>query len=212
MNFSTDRDLLVYEPNVFADIPFPGQERFHATDASITGTTLTSTSADFAAAAVEGGSVVLINSIATEVVQRIDANTLSVSTLRSRLSDSLIGPGDTTGAEVIVRTFAPQAVLVHDELLRMIGIVTNDPKFSLSQDDIVSESVMSRLEALGALHRIYSGAATVVGENEQLWRKADEYQRRYQTACRQAIVWLDTDGDGKGDLRKHFGVGELVRA
>ena len=73
MNFSTDRDLLALEPNVFNDVPLTSQRRLSVTDAAITGTTLASASADFVAAQVETGSVVLVNNNPLEVLARVDA-------------------------------------------------------------------------------------------------------------------------------------------
>ena len=211
MNFSTDRDLLVHEPEVFVNIPLAGQEPLRVSDGSITGTTLSSAGADFTAAQVDVGSVALVAGTAHEIVARVDANTLTVSKLRTRLADAAIAPGDGTGLEIIVRTFAPQAAVVHDVLLHMLGIDADNPDPSLSQDNIVSLSLMARLEALGTLHRLYSGAVALVGDNEELRRKSAEYHHRFNAGCRGASVWMDLDGDGNGDVRVQLGVTSMVR-
>src|SRR5690606_33857127 len=55
MNFSTDRDLLAYEPTVFADVPVAAQQRVDVDDGALVDTTLSSSAADFAAAHVQRG-------------------------------------------------------------------------------------------------------------------------------------------------------------
>ncbi|MEM1108711.1 MAG: hypothetical protein AAGH99_08480 [Planctomycetota bacterium] len=214
MNFSTDRDLLALEPMLFNDVPWVGQQRVALDDAYVTGTTLTSASANFVATQVESGGVVVIDRVAHEVISRDDAGTLTVSLLRTRLSDAPI-PGDPGGPfNAAVRTFAPQAKIVHDGLLRLLGIDADtnadDPE-ALSEDAVVSISVIARLEALGTLERVYSGAAALVGDNQMLIYKAGEYRRRFRHATAQASVLLDTNGDGHADERRRLGMIRLQR-
>lgn len=215
MNFSTDRDLLALEPTVFHDVPWVGQQRVQLDDGIVDGTTLTSATADFTAAQVEAGGVVLIGRVAHEVMSRDDATTLTVSLLRSRLADAPI-PGEPGGPlAVSVRTFAPQAALVHDGLLRLLGIdpaATPEDPDALTEDAVVSLSVMARLEALGTLERVYSGASALTGDNQVLVYKAGEYRRRFRHATAQASVLIDTTGDGHADERRRLGIIRLQRA
>ncbi len=82
----------------------------------------------------------------------------------------------------MARTFDLQASLVHDSLLRLIGIEPDDPDNELTEDSVVSLGLMHRLEALGTLERIYSSAFALVGDNAALREKAREYRRRFQAA------------------------------
>lgn len=211
MNFSTDRDLLALEPGVFLDVPFAAQQRVSVSDGVLTGTTLTSAEADFEAAQVESGHVVLINRLAHEVIERVDAGTLTVSLLRARATGPAIPGAEGTGLSVKVRSFAAQAALVHDELLRLLGIDPDDPEAVLDEDAVVSLSMMAQLEALGTLERVYTGAAALVGDNETVSRKAQHYRRRFREALAQATVLIDTDGDGRANERRHFGLVRLLR-
>lgn len=211
MNFSTDRDLLTLEPHVFRDVPFLSQQRVSVTDGVISGTTLTSASADFVASQVEAGSVVLVNDVAHEVISRTDANTLSISLPRASLTDAAIPPGDGSALTVMARTFDVQASLVHDSLLRLIGIEPDDPDNELAEDSVVSLGLMHRLEALGTLEGIYSSAFALVGDNAALREKAREYRRRFQAACATATILIDIDGDGFADSRRTLGVIRLHR-
>ena len=218
MNFSTDRDLLALEPALFHDVPWVGQQRVEVDDAAVMGTTVLSPTADFVGAQVEAGGVVLIERVAHEVVRRLDASSLEVSLLRTRLAEPAIpGPfaedGDEpTGRRLVVRTFGPQAAMVHDSLLRLLGIDLHDARpGALGEDAVVSLSVMVRLETLGTLERVFSGAAALTGDNQMLLYKAGEYRRRFRQATAQASVLLDTNGDGHADERRRLGIGRLVR-
>ena len=191
MNFSTDRDLLRYEPTLFNDLNWVSQQRLSVTDGAIAGTTLTSLSADFVSTQIETGSILLVNTTPVEVLSRTDAMTLEVSLLRARTTDSAIPPGDVSAASVIARTFAPQAELVCASLLRMLGLDADDPDQPLDADAVVSLSVMARLEALGTLERVYSSAAALTGDNDMLLFKAAEYRRRLREASNSLL-----DGSG----------------
>lgn len=205
MNFSTDRDLLTIEPSLFTDIPLMGQQRLSVADGVLTGTTLTSATADFVAAQVESGSVLLLNGLAVEIVHRSDAHTLTVSLLRSSLSDAPIPPVAASALTLVARTFAPQAAVVHDMLLRLTGIEPDDSGSALSEESIVSLSVMARLESLGVLEMVYSAAASIVGDNRNLLQKAEHYRQAFAQAIRRATVMIDADGDGFADVRRSLG-------
>lgn len=215
MNFATDRDLLSLEPDVFTEVPLVGQQRIHVTDAQLDGTTLTSLEADFAAADIETGAVALLGRTPLEVVQRIDANTLTVSLLRSHTTDPPVPPTgfDDPALTLSVRTFAPQATLVHDALLRLLGI---DPDGiapdALTEDAVVLLGVMSRLEALGTLERVYASAAVIENDAPLLARKAAHYRRRFDQARQTAVVMLDVNGDGLPEERRSLGVIRMTRA
>lgn len=211
MNFSTDRDLLLYEPTLFNDLPWVSQQRLSVTDGEVTGTTLTSASADFSSAQVDAGCVLLVNTTPVEVVQRIDAMTLTVSLLRTRTTDSVIPPGDVSAASVVVRTFAPQAELFGASLLRLLGLNADDPDQPLDAEAVLSLSVMARLEALGTLERVYSSAAALTGDNDALLFKASSYRRRFLEAASRSPIQIDTTGDGLANEKRYVGVSRLVR-
>jgi hypothetical protein len=215
MNFSIDRDLLIIEPQVFLDVPLLSQQRVRVSDAQLDGTSLTSDLADFQAGQVDFGAVALLAGVPLEVVERVEAHELTVSQLRAATNDDPIPPvGIATGQahELIVRTFAPQAGLVHDVLLRMLDLEPDDPTpGAAAEDAILSLNIMARLEALGTLERVYSAAAAIAGDSENLWRKAALYRERFASACRRATVLLDLDGDGRVDDRRSLGGIRLLR-
>lgn len=212
MSFSKDRDLIAIEPSIFNDVPFVAQQRLSVMDAAVNATTLTSATADFVSADVGSGAVVLVNGVIHEVIERTDANTLEVSLPRARPDDSSVpGPGG-TGLTAEVRTFAPQAELVHDGLVRLLGIDPDDPSSELSESMLLSTTLLSRIEALGTLELVYSAAASLVGDNEALLMKAGMHRRRYRMACSNAVILFDRDGDGEADLEVPLGSVRLERA
>jgi len=212
MNFSTDRDLLALEPEVFNDLPFVSQQRVSVNDAELTGTQLFSMSADFVQAQVSSGAVVLIDKKPYEVAERIDENTLEVSLLRARVGDTPI-PGESGAAlSLSARTFAPQAALVCSAILRMLGIDSDNPEQALDEDAVVSVSAVARLESLGTLERIYSSGAALTGNNDVLLFKAGEYRRRFLDAAARQPIQIDTTGDGYPDEKRYLGLMRLVRA
>ncbi len=211
MPFSTDRDLLAHAPDIFIDVPLLSQQRLHVTDAQITGITLTSADADFAAANVAGGDVLIARQQTLEVISRADANTLTVSLPRASLDDPPIAPGDGADLEVRCRTFAPQASIVRGVLLRMLHIDPDDTDADVTDDAIVSLSTMAQLEVLGTLERIYSAAHALAGDNTNLRQRYEHFRALFNQACRGAIVKLDLDGDGIADAQRRLGIVLLHR-
>ncbi|MFI4860968.1 MAG: hypothetical protein ACIAXF_09840 [Phycisphaerales bacterium JB063] len=211
MNFSTDRDLLAYEPTLFNDVPFVAQQRVSVADAELAGTTVFSISADFDAAQVAAGSVVLIDRKPFEVIQRLDEATLTVSLPRTATSDPTIPGEEGTSLSLIARTFAPQAALVREALLRMLGIDENDPDNPLNEESVVSLGAMARLEALGTLERVYSSAAALTGNNEHHLIKANEYRKRFLATAARSPIRIDTNADGLPDEKRYLGLMRMTR-
>lgn len=208
MSFSTDRDLLAYEPKVFNEVSFGTQTRVSVSDGVVSGTTLTSASADFEAAQVDAGDVVLIADVGCEVISRTDANTLEVSLPRAELADAAIPPGDDSALTVVAQTFANQATVVRRMLLEQLGL---DPDETDVEDKVVTLSMMNTLETLGTLARIYTGAVVIGADNVDVLLKAKDYHDRFDATCRVASIELDLDGDGLADAVREMGVVSWVR-
>ncbi|MEM6551160.1 MAG: hypothetical protein AAF750_03435 [Planctomycetota bacterium] len=216
MLFSTDRDLLLYEPQLFNDVPWLAQQRVNVTDAEFDSqdpTVVSSIDADFTAAAVDPSSIVLIDRTPHEVVTRQDSNTLTVSLPRARTTDpavppTLTGPNHTLQA----RTFAPQAQLVHDELLTLLGMAPDDPTHGLTDENVISLTTAARLETLGTLQRIYAAAAAITENHEPFFARAERYRRAYQHALRTSTLLIDTNHDGYPEHRRSPAITHLRRA
>lgn len=214
MAFALDKDLLALEPALFRDVAWIGQ-RLVAGQGSASGTALTMSSQDatFDAAGVGAGNVALINGAAYEVVDRISGTVLTISRLRGSSDDALLPVGSVADAEVTVPTFAPQIAMVHRQVMRMIGVEPDvQPLESqVGESAIVNQSALIRLESLGALHLVYSGASSAMGPEAPLARKADFYRLRFCEERQRAVAMIDLDGDGEPDAMRRFNVFQLTR-
>jgi hypothetical protein len=203
--FSTDADLLALEPGLFADLPLAGQRKLAVTDAALDGATITSASGGFAA--VLPGDVALLQGVPHPVGSVAGDTELTLARTPSGLASF-------QGLKLEVRTFQPQAALLHDELLRAVGIDADDPA-GLGESAIVSVGLMRRLEALGTAARAYAAAVAPVARPDDLdsiRRKAADYHQRFARALIEARVLIDLDGDGRADVWRSPGVARLVRA
>src|SRR5437764_1479510 len=120
----TDRDLLLIEPTVFVDAAAVATHLVSVSDSQISGTSLTSATADFEAAGVDDQHVVLVSAAgkALEIVQRVAAGELQVSLPRAISSDADIAPGDGTGLAIIVPTFARLIAQTRVSVLAALGM------------------------------------------------------------------------------------------
>ena len=211
MNFATDRDLLMFEPHLFRDVPLISQQRLNSNDAQLASGVLICGSANFVSLGVTVGDVVLANDQPLEVLARTDAQTLSVSLIRADITHAAIPPADAGQITLVIRSFQPQITLVHNTLLRLIGIDPQDPDATFGADAIVSTSLMAKLETLGALEHIYTASFALTGENQTVQTKADHYHKQFQQALAQANISIDVDADGQVDRQAQPAVAKLIR-
>jgi hypothetical protein len=210
--FASDRDLLAYEPNIFRDVMWVGQRLLKATGA-ISGTTLTISNFDVPldAAGVGAGSVVTVSGVSYEVLSRSSGTQATISRLRPEASGSALPPSAVSGVEVVVGTFRPQIRIVHDQLLRMVGIEPSEPDATPSESNILNGSSLAGLECLGALHLIFAAASAASGPDSAFGRRAELYRARFGRERELSAVRLDLDGDGVADATRRFNVMQFVR-
>lgn len=200
------------EPNLFRDVLWIGQRLVKGT-AGVVGSTLTFTTLDVTldAAGVGPGSVVSIAGVAYEVIARQGGTQATISRLRADSSAQALPPSPVSSAEAIIATFAPQRRLVHDQLLRMLGIEPSDGSAEVSESSILNPDALRPLECLGTLHMIYASAsagdpASVLGA------RAEMYRARFAIERQRAAAVLDLDADGIGDATRRFNLIQFVRA
>ncbi|QOJ00588.1 MAG: hypothetical protein HRU70_08825 [Phycisphaeraceae bacterium] len=212
--FANDRDLLVYEPNLFRDLGWAGQRLVKGVG-SIGGTTLTMASQDVAldAASVVAGHVTVVGGTAYEVIARLGPDTLTLSRLRDDPAGPVIPPSPAAGQEVNVTTFTPQIAACHAEVLRVLGIEPDAPGHGgVTEASIVNPGALRRLECLGALASAWSGAAGLQGEGSSAWARAADYRARFAAERGRVRVLIDLDGDGIADATRRLGAVSLERA
>ena len=219
MLFCKDVDLLYWEPAVLKDATFASQV-LAAGSGDVAGNQFTATTGpSFVAQAVEAGQVlVLAGSIAGSypITAVLGATQLRVSPLYAELFPEEGSPpaslvvGTASGLTYAVRTFWAQRKLVSDLLAQAVGVVPG----TADETDvaILNPEGLKTACVLGTLQMIYSAiAAAAAADPAQFEVRAELYERLYRRALRQARVDLDTDGDGRANVRRTPGVVALMR-
>ncbi len=217
--FASDRDLLLFEPDLFRDVAFIGQRLVSATG-TIAGTTLTISAydVDLAAANIGTGHVVVVDGAPYEVIERLSATTATISRLRAAESDPVIPPTPvSTGKPTTIHTFTPQLLMVEHQVLRMLGIEPSLTPAAIGNPNAVTAASiknpegLSRAVCFGALHLIFTAAAALSPPDSPNWTRADLYRNRFQRERHHAAALIDTDGDGIPDATRRLNVLQLTR-
>ncbi|MCC6678795.1 MAG: hypothetical protein IT436_16810 [Phycisphaerales bacterium] len=208
--FASDRDLLVVEPNLFRDIAWLSQRVLRASGA-IAGTTLTISAADgaFDTAGVGPGSIVTVDGVAYEVIDRLSAMQATISRPRASTLDPILPPTAVTGKDTWVITFAPQIAAVHAEILARLGIGAEAG--GPDEAAITNPGALRRLEVLGTLAMVWGAAAALQGQGSPAAERAEWYRARFARERESVGVRLDLDGDGQVDAARHLGSTRMVR-
>jgi hypothetical protein len=213
--FATDKDLLLLEPTLFRDVAWTGQRlvtglvqiasgvlKFQSSDVRITD------------AGVGPGCIAVVGLTPYEIVEVINDTDATISKVRAGSDDPLIPMADIeTDVPAIIATFAPQTAIVHRQVLRMLGI---EPEHAApgapTPSDITNPRALARLEALGALHLIYSAAGALSPADSPANQRAELYRRRFSEERSRCRVEIDTNGDGLPDATRTLNVIQFVRA
>lgn len=216
VTFSSDVDVLKYEPSLFGDLHLPSQVQASGTGATLNGTTLTAAQADFIASDVQAGGVAYLRSAdgsldgAYEIVSVDSATQLTVSVLRADAASPAVAPP--IGGEVSYRisTLAPQAVDAAFQLTEHFGIPPGDPAGEIAVESLVGIEGLRRASALLVISKVY---ATWAGrdDDECFSRKSLLYQQLFEKARQRCRVNIDLGSDGAANIRRVGGVVRLVR-
>jgi hypothetical protein len=210
--FTSDRDLLTLEPNLFRDAGWVGQ-RLLATTGSTSGTTLTIDAGSLADAGIDAGHVLVYDAVPLEVLAVGSATAATVSILRAGIGDPAITPPTLGTKNVACWTFRPQIALVHTQILRMLGIEPDAPPDALvTEASIVNPASLALAESLGALHLVYSAAAALSQTDSALAARAQMYRQRFGEERQRAVARIDLDGDGAADATRRLNLVQFLRA
>lgn len=197
--FSQDRDLMVYEPGLLRDVAWVGQRRLSATG-SVSGTTLTLASGSFTDAQVQAGQVVLFDGVALEIVSVESATTATVSLLRADAGGGAVAPIAASNRSVMIYDFSPQRAIVHRQVLAMLGIDSagdgSDGINGIDESMVTNPGALTRLECLGTLHLVYSGASAPGRGSDRFEQRVGLYLERYRRERESVVAMIDMDGDG----------------
>jgi hypothetical protein len=216
VKFSSDVDILKYEPALFGELHPAGQILAAGTGGTLSGTTFTESGASFLAAQVSAGGVVYLQSAdgaldgAYEIVSVDSATQLTASVIRSDSSDETVSPPAATDVSYRVSTFGPQAAEVGFQLTEYFGIQPGDAASDLAVEDILDASVLRRASVFAVISGVYATLASKA-EDENFWKKSLHYQRLFEKARERCRLSIDVGSDGVADVTKLGASVRLVR-
>jgi hypothetical protein len=216
VKFSSDVDILKYEPALFGELHPAGQILAAGAGGTLSGTTFTDSGAGFVTAQVSASGVVYLQSAdgaldgAYEIVSVDSATQLTVSVIRSDSSDDAVAPPAAADASYRVSTYGPQAAEVGFQLTEYFGIQPGDAASDLAVEDILDASVLTRASVFAVISAVYATLASEA-EDENFWKKSLHYQRLFEKARERCRLSIDVGSDGVADVTKLGASVRLVR-
>ncbi len=201
--FSSDVDLLKWEPVLFRELAWASQTLCTGSDGVVSGTTLTSASGAFEAAGVQAGHVVYLNDGAEldgcyEIVSVDSATQLTVSVVRQSSDGAAVAAPSGSGVSYRVSTFDPQAEEVAYGLLQYFGIESGRED-GVTVEEIVDGRSLRQAAVCGVLAAVFAASGCGKEDASGHWKKSLHYKQLFHTARSRARVGIDTDGDGVGE-------------
>lgn len=214
--FSSDADILKYEPILFGELHLPWQVLVAGTGGALSSTTFTASGADFVSAQVSAGGVIYLQSAdgtldgAVEIISVDSATQLTVSVIRTDSDDEPIAPPAATDISYRVSTFGPQASEIGFQLTEYFGIGPGNPASDIDADDILDTNVLKRASVFGVITSVYAMLANRA-EDENFWKKSLHYRKLFEKARERCRLSIDVGGDGVADATKVGASVKLVR-
>jgi hypothetical protein len=216
VSFSSDADILKYEPALFGELHLAWQVLAAGTDGELSGTTFTANGADFVGAQVSAGGVINLRSAdgvldgAYEIVSVDSATQLTISVIRPDSDSAAVAPPSADQITYQVSTFAPQANEVGFQLTEYFGIKPGSPESSYEVEDILDKEVLKRASVFAIIAGVYAMLASKAGD-ENFWKKSSHYQQLFEKARERCRVSIDAGSDGVADVTKGGGAIKLAR-
>ena len=204
-NFSTDADLLKWEPALLREIVLDHQCLARGTGATSQSFSVTAEDATFVTGRVGPGHIIHL----ANDVQGVDGyyEVLSVESETELLAGVIGGRGDewvplpaATDLAFTIHTFDPQHEEARWALLARFGLEADAADAASDLERwIAQRRSLRRASVALVLATIYRGQATGGPEAGGLARKAEHYARLYEDEVAKARVVLDRDADGRPD-------------
>lgn len=216
VTFSNDADILKYEPILFGELHLPWQVLAAGTGASLSGTILTASDADFTASQVQAGGVVYLQSAdglldgAYEIVSVNSSTQLTISVVRADSMDTAVPPPAATDISYRISTFGPQAAQVGFQLTEYFGIRPGNPASEIDADDILDTTVLRLASVFAVISSVYAMLAGKT-KDQNYWNKSMYYQKLSAKARGRCRLSIDVGVDGIVDVVKIGAAGRLVR-
>jgi len=216
VEFSSDADILKYEPALFGELHPAGQVLAAGTGGTLSGTAFAVSGADFVAAQVSTGGVVYLHSAdgaldgSYEIVSVDSATELTVSVIRSASSDDAVAPPTAADVSYRISTFGPQVAEVGFQLTEYFGIQPGDAASDLGVEDILDANVLRRTSVFAVISAVYATLASKA-QDENFWKKSLHYQRLFEKARERCRLSIDVGSDGVADVTELGASVRLVR-
>ena len=204
--FSTNRDLLTYEPLIFSELTLYSAIKTQGDNATITNSTgqsvLEQSNADFLKADVRAGDILRIENLESrscscEIIEVIDSNKISISLLRENIeSQNIIVPnGEDLKYSVI--SYNMYGYETAWEIVAMLGLGPAVTGAKNSVDDIVGINTLKQASIFGVLRLIFMGMIDGNGISEMADAKMKYYEKRFKILMQRCRIFIDRNGDGK---------------
>lgn len=216
VRFSSDVDILKYEPLLFGELHLPWQVMAAGSGAELDGTALTDGAADFTNSRIEAGDVVYLKSAdgaldgAYEIVSVDSVTELTVSVLRADVADDPVAPPQGSNVSYRISTFTPQATEAACELTEHFGIRPGDPGSSIGVENILDTEVLRRAATFAVIARVFAMWAGH-RDSQSLWSKGVHYRQLFEKARQRCRLSIDLGRDGVPDIVRIGGAIQLVR-
>ncbi len=215
-SFSSDTDILKYEPMLFGDLDFVGQAAARGNSASISNSTLNAADADFISAQIVEGMVVYLRSENGEIegafeIASVDSATqLKISVLRADSQSDVITVPNAENVSYKICTYKAQGREILLQLSQHFGLRPGVADGQYSVDDILDASVLKQVSVYGILSIVYAALAGRADDNNY-WKKSNYYRQLYEKAIQRCKVSIDLGDDGAADAVRSGGSIRLLR-
>ncbi len=216
VTFSSDADILKYEPVLFGELHLSNQVVAAGTGGVLSGTTFTAADAAFAGAGICEGQVINLRSAdglldgVYEIVSVDSATQLSVSVVRADAEDSAIVPQAATDVFYRICTYKPQAAEIGWQLTKYFGIRPGNPESDIDADNILDKSVLRMVSVFAVISSVYA-MLTSGAQNENFWEKSLHYKKLFERERQSCRLSIDRDCDGIADVTLLGSLFRLVR-
>ena len=214
--FSSDADILRYEPVLFGELHLPWQLLASGSGGTLSGTTFSVSGEDFVGAGISGGGAVYLRSSdgsldgVYEIVSVDSATQLTVSVIRRDSSEDPLSPPGASEITYRVSTFGPQASEVGFRLTEYFGIRPGNPASSVAAEDVLDTEALRRASVFGVVSSVYAMLAST-SRDENFWQKSLYYQGLFEKARERCRFSVDVGLDGVADVTRTGASGKLVR-
>lgn len=211
-NLSNDRDILRYEPVLFSDHYFASQVLVDGSDGVLSDTSFSSAGSEFQSAGVTVGDVLYLNdgtnSYLLEVVSVVSETVMTVSVLRSDVTDDAVAYFSGSSLTFRVATFRPQAKDVAKEITRRFGIGPGDASSNYGIEDISDSDVLRRASVSLIIAGVYTSIST---GDDAYFKKSARYREIASRELERCKLNIDSNDDGICDVSRFACSGRLLR-